>query len=156
MARADNWLSCKVSARIVISFCRSERRGGALQRTKKREGQGKKKHKKQELFQSKQLREKRGNAFVAALDSKMTPLTLESIRSLDECAVDPSDSELSLQLRKIALAVITVVFQVLKATYRRANAVISYNTTDRENFQSAVHLSRKLLLAACENFTRGF
>lgn len=44
----------------------------------------------------------------------MTPLTCRvgSRRSLDECAVDV---ELSPQLRKIAPAVITVVFQMLKA-----------------------------------------
>lgn len=142
-----------VKYRHALSFRFADRKEGEVYyngRKKNRERRAKGTYKKQELFRSKQLR---GNAFVVALDSKMTPLTLESIRSL---AVDPNDSELSLQLRKIALAVITVVFQVLKATYRRANAVISYNTTDRENFQSAVHLSRKLLLAACVNFTRGF
>lgn len=72
----------------------------------------------------------------------MTPLTCRVglRRSLDECAVDV---ELSPQLRKIAPAVITVVFQVLKASYRQAGAVISHNKTDRENFQSTVHYSFK-------------
>lgn len=38
---------------------------------------------------------------------------------------------------KLPPALITLVFQVLKATYRqRAAAVISYNEADRENFQS--------------------
>lgn len=43
MILTDYWLPCKVSARIVISPRRSERRRGVLQRTKKkREGEGKK------------------------------------------------------------------------------------------------------------------
>lgn len=81
----------------------------------------------------------KASAAIQPLDNKMTPLMCRvgSRRSLDEYTVDV---KLSPQLRKIAPAIITVVFQMLKATYWQAGAVISHNKTDRENFQSTTTL----------------
>lgn len=133
---------CWPTGKIIGAYCHFVSpigKKGRCCNERKKEG---KKNKKWN-YRSKANNCERGKASVAIrpLDSKMTPLTYRvgSRRSL-ECAVDV---ELSPQLRKIAPVVITVVFQVLKATYRQTGAVISHNKTDHENFQSTMHYSFK-------------
>lgn len=108
----------KVSVRIVISPRQSRRRRGCCNERKKKRKEKKTRNETTVPKQTTANEVKRPSPS-GRWTAKWLHLHVESVRVVvsTECVVDV---ELSPQLRKIAPAVITVVFQVLKATYRRA------------------------------------